>query len=132
MPEHEIRLRAAWEGEFVDVPVRRVDLPTVWSPGLSAPFVLRRAFRPPRYDPAAETLLLRLLDVPGLDEIRLGAALTLEPGEILDREIEIELPATLPDRCVLELRVDPSRWATPPAYSDAAWGRVSLLIRPRG
>lgn len=126
MPEHLIRLRAAWEAEEADPTdgTRRVDLPASWSSG---PSRLRRFFRPPPLDPALEALTLRLERVPGLESVRLNGRELARPGPGVER-LEILLEADLPARNLLELALGPAARAAP----AEGWGAVALVIRPAG
>ncbi len=136
MPEHQIRLRAAWEARFDraggQAPVR-VDLPAPWPPGPERAFQLRRGFQSPRIDPARETVRLRLADVPGLTEARLNGEALIGPIAPLGAGThEFPLANPLPQRNLLELEIDPSRWNRPDAEAAGTWGRVALVIVPIG
>jgi hypothetical protein len=124
MPEHEIRLRAAWDGTFRDG-VRRVDLPACWAAGEERPSRLARRFQSPRLDPRSECLFIRLVDVPGLTEIHLdGRPLLVTPGT---GGLEVELPGGLPGSHRLELELGGE--AVRGECTPGGWGRVSLVIR---
>ncbi len=131
MPDHLIHLRRAWTAHDADGHSLRLDLPTRTDHlrGISR---LVRTFHGPPIDPPSESLLLRLSDVPGLSLVLLdGSALPL-PGEDL-RDIEFALATELAPRTMhrLELVLDPTRLDVSTA-PDRPWGRVGLLIRPRG
>jgi hypothetical protein len=126
MPEHLIRLRAAWEGEFPnpqDGTRQRIDLPTLWRPAPSGPFRIRRRFQAPRLG-ADEEVRLRLLYVPGLAAVRLN-------GQALDFDREVALEGLRPGPNELVLDVDPREWAAEVAAGGISWGEVVLVIRTR-
>ena len=120
MPEHLIRLRGAWEHHDPAGP-RRLDLPTVWPPGLASPLTLTRRFRQPPLGPA-ETISLRLEAVPGLNSARINGVELAGP-DAGTSSLEIPLQG-LTATNLLSLKVDPARVGTEP------WGAIALVIRP--
>jgi hypothetical protein len=130
MPEHLIRLRAAWDCQRCDggaVPCARIDLPVVWADHDAGPNRLSRSFGRPEIDAAREALWLRLDDVPGLRCVRLNGAVLLTPETRGGSSHELRLPHSLLPRNTLELEVQP-----PSSRSDRSpWGRIALVIRPR-
>jgi hypothetical protein len=131
MPEHVIRLRAAWDFESVAPSAespRRVDLPVIWSHEITAPFRLARAFQTPRIDPEHECVILRLAEVSGLTRVVLnGCRLRAFDGGTCDSELP--LGQLNPGRNLLELHVDPSRWRSDRGESSGPWGTIALVIR---
>ena len=131
MPDHRIRLRGAWdrvvlEGE-TEV-VCRVSLPTVWAAGQLSPFRLLRRFGRPPFDPAAESVRLELLGVPGLVAVRLnGREIALPPGGGVDWSVP--LGETLLARNALMLEVDLDSSDGP--IREEGWGSIALVIGPK-
>lgn len=119
MPEHPIALRRAWELQRPDTPPERIDLPGTLPPTI-APLRLVRSFNRPRFDPEAETLALRLADVPGLAAVRLNGTPLTPATDSLSID-----PARLARRNLLELVVAPADHPRP------AWGAVALVLAPR-
>jgi hypothetical protein len=125
IPEHRIRLRGGWEWHDPDGarPPRRAVLPLDAPPGGPGPIRLVRWFQTPRYDPARESLWLRLENVDGLGRVCLN-----------DREIAcgpfgpdptlLPLGDQLPGRNRLTLDVIPA-----PRSDASPWGMVALAIR---
>ncbi len=124
---HQILLRAAWE----HVPLgTRVDLPTNWPLDLNAPFQISRRFGRPSFDPASETVFLRLESVTGLVQARLNDVdlVSRSPTQQTDGSI-ILIPLNLQPKNLLTLTIDPSFWTSRPEFA-LAWGIVSLSIEP--
>lgn len=124
MPDHLIRLRAAWDRidtSAPDSPIR-VDLPTIWSADDGAtPIRLSRRFGLPRFDPSREAMALELVDVPGLVAIRLnGQPLRLESAP------RVPLGDLLLARNTLELDVDLTG-----VDRGVPWGTIALVIEGR-
>ncbi len=124
MPEHRIRLRAAWDRlDDSDAPPRRVDLPTVWTVAdLARPFRLLRKFGRPTFDPGAVAVGLELLDAPGLLAVRLN-------GQWLEAKDWIAVDGILHPRNSLELDVDLSGAGR--VEPGSAWGSIALVIADR-
>jgi len=135
MPEHWIRLRAAWEWHAPGASSgpRRVDLP---APGFPGGSLLVRAFQRPSIDPRRETLWLRLDDTPGLASVALnGRVLTRDPGPGRTLRLPIDSDLPMHNRLLLELRPD---WPGPPepgvesaagpAPPPPSWGLVALVV----
>ena len=130
MPEHRIRLRGAWDRiEGPTDPPRRLDLPVRWSPiDRVQPFTLRRAFGRPPVDPSRESVILELLDVPGLVAVRLNGALLVGSDGLTD-SVRLEIGARLLARNVVELDVAAGPgWAS---VANRSWGAVALVISDR-
>ncbi len=127
MPEHQIRLRVAWDRlDDSDDPPRRVDLPTVWTVWTvsdpARPFRLLRKFGRPTFDPGAVAVALELLDVPGLVAVRLN-------GQSLEVKDRIAVDGILQARNLLELDVDLSEAGR--IEPGSAWGSIALVIADR-
>lgn len=128
MREHWIQLRGGWERHDPSARpgrVQRVSLPIEWPPGPPGRVRLIRRFGCPPIDPARESLVLRLENVPGLVAVRFN-----------DRPVEppAEAGATLCldpvlSRNELVLEVDPDL-AARGGGTAGAWGRVALVVRP--
>ena len=125
MSEHLIRLRGGWEFHMGES-VRRLALPLTWPPGLVSRVRLVRPFNRPPIDLQSERLGLRLDDVRGLLAVRLNGRELARPAPGTSM-LELPLDEPLPARNVLELDVAPETTVEP-----AAWGRIALVIRPRG
>jgi hypothetical protein len=122
MPPHAIRLRAAWEiRPGPDSTWTRIDLPLSPSTLPAGPATLRRRFRPPPIDPAAEELWLVLEAIPGVDSVDLNGREWLPEGRGLTTRIEAG-PTNL-----LELRLGETA-----SRATDLWGIIRLEIRPRG
>jgi hypothetical protein len=93
------------------------------------PFVLDRAFQRPTLDPSSETLLLALDDVIGVSRVLLNGGLIARPGG-RQNSLLLALDGVLQRRNVLTLEVEPSAAGEAPG-GQAAWGSVSLVVRPR-
>lgn len=136
MPEHKIRLRAAWEADFADnanTVTSRLDLPIIWPDQARFPIRLRRAFNAPRYDTNREALFLSLQNCSGISLLWIDGSLLQQLTSELANPIEIELPSLSPARHVLELELaldtlDQSLLASPNAQP---WGEISLVFRDR-
>lgn len=126
MPEHRIRLRAAWEriDPDGDGSPARVDLPTTWAEAdRDRPIRLARRFGRPRVDDATGAVVLELADVPGLRAIRLnGRGLPVPAGD----PGRVDLGGRLEARNVLELDVVPARAEGTP------WGSIALVVPGQG
>jgi hypothetical protein len=126
--EHPIRLRGGWEWEGPGAPPGggpRVALPMAWPPGIAGPIRLVRRFHRPPIDPAAEALVLRLEEVPGLSAVWLNGLLLARPPAGTSA-LSLDLEPGLPDRNVLTLEIDPIA-ATGRA---SPWGAIALVVRP--
>jgi hypothetical protein len=130
--EHLIRLRGGWEWQASEAGSevgRRIALPTVWPPGLSAPIRLVRRFGGPPVDPQREQVVLRLENVPGLRSVWLNDRLLGQLTQNADA-LEFVVDEPLPARNLLRLLVDPTAWSDLEAIS-VPWGTIALAIRPR-
>ena len=122
---HQIRLRAAWEHARLD---SRVDLPVDWPLDLDTPFQISRRFGRPTFDPASETVFLRLEAVPGLVQATLNDVDLVTCAPLSPKTDSILLiPVNLQPKNLLTLTIDPSFWSSRPE-SAHDWGIVSLSI----
>lgn len=138
MTEHLIRLRGGWlrvdPDASPDAPEsgRRVTLPFTRPDTPSGRVRLVRSFGPPPFDPARETLAVRLARVAGLASVRLNGPTIARPaaGTIA---LEVPLAGPLPRRnlLVLDVDFDAARPAPGPEPSPETWGEVALVISPR-
>jgi hypothetical protein len=138
MPEHWIRLRGGWEWwpaglDDASAERRRLTLPCIWPSGIPASIRLVRSFQRPRFDPARESLSLRLDHVAGLVEARLNDRLILGPHES-DESIWIPLGDDLPPRNRLTFEVEthliPTIKTGPPPAIEL-WGEIALILTDR-
>lgn len=126
MAYHTIRLRAGWllSGDPPgEIGSRRVELPGGWAPAGTGGFRLTRIFRRPPIDPARERIELRLADAPGVAAVWLNDRPLVTAGCRGGESVSIPLPAGLPARNELVLRVE-----TPPCEPAAPWGDIALVI----
>lgn len=126
MPEHRIRLRAAWERlDPGNSTSRRVDLPIAWSADdLRASFTLRRGFGTPRIDPDRESVNLEVSNAPGLVALRINGRPVPLPYA---QPIRVAIGPELGHRNTIEVdaeRIGDHEW------DDATrrWGEVALII----
>ena len=135
MPEHRIRLRAAWdcvdrlppEGGPEDL--GRVDLPKTFPEGFPPRFRLTRQFGRPPVDERAERVDLELRSVPGLVSVRLNGRVIGRPdesGASADWSIPLDPPLLPRNGLVLEVELTTEGRANVPG-----WGEIALVIRPR-
>jgi hypothetical protein len=124
MPQHRIRLRAAWTIRGEAAGPDRIDLPAEGLPHLGERLQLTRRFRSPRIDPARETLAIELRRIPGLRRISLNGERLVEVPEGAS-ELAVPLPELGPGANSLVLEVDRE-----PA-GGGAWGEVALVIEAR-
>jgi hypothetical protein len=135
MPEHLIRLRGGWlwhdprAGSADDAPgsSRGATLPMTRPAFPGGRVRLSRRFGIPAFDPARETLSLRLARVGGLTSAQLNGREIARPSPETTA-MDVPLPDPLPRRNLLVLEVDfPGVGPQPDA-----WGMVALVITPRG
>jgi hypothetical protein len=137
MPEHWIRLRGGWEwwpsgSEDAAVERRRLTLPCVWPSGMPSSIRLLRSFQRPPFDPARESLTLRLDHVAGLVEARLNDRLVSGRPKG-DQPISIVL-GDLPSRNRLILDVETGiagSSTTGPMPTIKLWGEIALILTDR-
>jgi hypothetical protein len=125
MCDHLIRLRGGWVcQEPGGGSARRLTLPVTWTSGLTGRVRLLRSFQRPPFDPARESLALRLESIPGLVVVRLNGREHARPTES-PGALWLSLDDPLPSRNLLELEVEPS------ADSAEPWGVIALVITVR-